>query len=106
VGFVSELFPRLWFGNQCPRELRSGAIGGGITKPPLLGGNDPAMSPLELIADANSAFWEGESCLRQILDNTTAVVYVKDREGRFLFVNRHGSVPDMDFIPKPQIHIG
>lgn len=47
------------------------------------------MSPPELIADANSAFWEGESCLRQILDNTTAVVYVKDREGRFLFVNRH-----------------
>jgi len=47
------------------------------------------MSLPELIADANSAFWEGESCLRQILDNTTAVVYVKDREGRFLFVNRH-----------------
>ncbi len=47
------------------------------------------MPPPEPITDTNSAFWEGESCLRQILDNTTAVVYVKDREGRFLFVNRH-----------------
>jgi PAS domain S-box-containing protein len=41
------------------------------------------------MTDANGAFWAEESCLRQILDNTTAVVYVKDREGRFLFVNRH-----------------
>lgn len=27
--------------------------------------------------------------LRQILDNTTAVVYIKDRQGRFLYVNPH-----------------
>lgn len=47
------------------------------------------MSLPELMTGAHHAFWEGESCLRQILDNTTAVVYVKDREGRFLFVNRH-----------------
>jgi PAS domain S-box-containing protein len=47
------------------------------------------MSLLNLMTEAKGAFWEGESCLRQILDNTTAVVYVKDREGRFLFVNRH-----------------
>jgi PAS domain S-box-containing protein len=45
--------------------------------------------PPEPITDTHSAFWQGESCLRQILDNTTAVVYVKDREGRFLFVNQH-----------------
>jgi PAS domain S-box-containing protein len=30
-----------------------------------------------------------DGALRQILDNTTAVVYVKDRDGRFRFVNRH-----------------
>jgi PAS domain S-box-containing protein len=48
-----------------------------------------AMPLPELMKEADRAFWEGESCLRQILDNTTAVVYVKDRDGRFLFVNRH-----------------
>ena len=31
---------------------------------------------------------ETQTRLRQILDNTTAVVFVKDTEGRFLFVNR------------------
>ena len=30
-----------------------------------------------------------EEKLRAILDNTTAVVYIKDREGRYTFVNRH-----------------
>ncbi|BAU50180.1 histidine kinase [Sulfurifustis variabilis] len=38
---------------------------------------------------AESALAESETRLQQILDNTTALIYVKDREGRFLFANRH-----------------
>lgn len=38
---------------------------------------------------AESALRESETRLQQILDNTTAVVYVKDRAGRYLLVNRH-----------------
>ncbi len=34
------------------------------------------------------ALAKSEACLQQILNNTTAVVFVKDTEGRFLFVNR------------------
>jgi PAS domain S-box-containing protein len=38
---------------------------------------------------ADNALQESEARLRQILDNTTAVIYAKDRDGRFLFVNQH-----------------
>ena len=37
---------------------------------------------------AEEALRESEEKLRSILDNTTAVVYVKDVQGRYLFINR------------------
>jgi PAS domain S-box-containing protein len=37
---------------------------------------------------ANRAIHESEARLQNILDNTTAVVYVKDTDGRYLLVNR------------------
>lgn len=39
-------------------------------------------------ASAVEALWQSEERLRSILDETTAVVYLKDREGRYLLVNR------------------
>lgn len=52
--------------------------------------------PLYLIAqiqditarkEAERALWESRERLQDIIDNTTAVIYLKDREGRFLLVN-------------------
>jgi PAS domain S-box-containing protein len=37
--------------------------------------------------DAEQAFNESRGHLQAIIDNTTAVIYVKDHDGRFLFVN-------------------
>ncbi|MBM4054216.1 MAG: PAS domain S-box protein [Planctomycetes bacterium] len=37
---------------------------------------------------AEKALSESEEKLRSILDNTQAVVYIKDRQGRYLFINR------------------
>ncbi len=39
-------------------------------------------------ARVQQALENSEACLQQILNNTTAVVFVKDTEGRFMFVNR------------------
>jgi two-component system NtrC family sensor kinase len=39
-------------------------------------------------ARVQRALEDSEARLHQILDNTTAVIFVKDKEGRFLFVNR------------------
>lgn len=38
---------------------------------------------------AEDALRESEERLRSILDNTTALVYMKDTQGRYTFVNRH-----------------
>ncbi len=38
---------------------------------------------------AESALHESEARLRQVLDNTTALIYAKDRDGRFILVNRN-----------------
>ncbi len=38
---------------------------------------------------AEYALRESQSHLQQILDNTTAIVYIKDAKGRLRFVNRH-----------------
>ena len=38
--------------------------------------------------EAEQALRESRQRLQDIIDNTTAVIYVKDREGRFLLVNR------------------
>jgi len=43
---------------------------------------------LSHLEQAERALAETESRLQQILDNTTAVVFAKDIEGRYLFVNR------------------
>lgn len=40
------------------------------------------------LLQAETAWRESETRLTQILDNTTAVVYVKDRDGRYLLANR------------------
>ena len=37
---------------------------------------------------AEDALHESEERLRSILDNTTAVVYIKDIQGRYTFINR------------------
>jgi len=39
-------------------------------------------------ARVQRALEDSEARLHQILDNTTAVIFVKDKEGRFVFVNR------------------
>ncbi|MDC3958189.1 ATP-binding protein [Polyangium jinanense] len=38
---------------------------------------------------AEKALRANQQLLQAIIDNSTAVIYVKDREGRYLFVNRH-----------------
>ncbi len=43
---------------------------------------------LSQLARAEQALADTESRLQQILDNTTAVVFAKDAEGRYLFANR------------------
>jgi len=37
---------------------------------------------------AEDAVWESKKLLRSVLDNSTAVIYVKDLEGRFILANR------------------
>jgi len=53
---------------------------------------------------ADNALQESETRLRQILDNTIAVIYAKDRDGRFLFVNQHFlrvfRLPEADVVGK------
>lgn len=44
---------------------------------------------LTALRRAESALAESETRLQQILDNTTALIYVKNREGRFFCANRH-----------------
>ena len=41
-----------------------------------------------LIAERNEKLRQSEAQLRAIIDNTTAIIYVKDLEGRFQLVNR------------------
>ncbi len=65
------------------------------------------------LARVQHALENSEARLQQILDNTTAVVFVKDTAGRFLFVNRqwerlfHRSQAEVvgkieaDFLPEP-----
>ncbi|MCL4219704.1 MAG: PAS domain-containing protein, partial [Candidatus Hydrogenedentes bacterium] len=43
------------------------------------------ISPLR---EAEQALSDSEERLRQVLENTTAVVFIKDPEGKYLFVNR------------------
>jgi PAS domain S-box-containing protein len=43
----------------------------------------------DLLANRTNALCESEARLQAILDHSTAVVFVKDLEGRFLLVNRH-----------------
>ena len=43
------------------------------------------LTPLDR---AERALLDSETRLQQVLDNTSAVVFAKDREGRYLFVNR------------------
>jgi PAS domain S-box-containing protein len=40
------------------------------------------------LPDAERALRDSEARLQQVVDNTSAVVFAKDREGRYLFVNR------------------
>ncbi len=42
-----------------------------------------------LIAEREEKLRQSEAQLRAIIDNTTALVYIKDLEGRFQLVNRH-----------------
>jgi PAS domain S-box-containing protein len=46
-----------------------------------------SMAVIDLSGDGHGPE-TGEAQLQQILDNTTAVVFVKDRDGRYLLVNR------------------
>jgi PAS domain S-box-containing protein len=52
--------------------------------------DDPGAPALDAstLQSAQRALVESEARLQQILDNATAVVFAKDREGRYLFVNR------------------
>jgi len=49
--------------------------------------NDGAPTPVQ-IDDRERALRESELRLQQVLDNTSAAVFAKDRAGRYLFVNR------------------
>ena len=49
--------------------------------------NDGAPTPVQL-DERERALRESELRLQQVLDNTSAAVFAKDRAGRYLFVNR------------------
>ena len=42
----------------------------------------------ELARQANAALQESQQILRAIVDSTTAVIYIKDADGRYLLINR------------------
>lgn len=46
------------------------------------------LSLEERLQKAEKGLLEADGRLRSILDNTTAVIYIKDKEGRYIFVNR------------------
>lgn len=48
----------------------------------------PGSQPPPQVDDADRALRESELRLQQVLDNTSAAVFAKDRTGRYLFVNR------------------
>lgn len=50
--------------------------------------NTAAPSPQAQVDDRERALRESELRLQQVLDNTSAAVFAKDRGGRYLFVNR------------------
>jgi PAS domain S-box-containing protein len=55
---------------------------------PEPGGSDRRPLDATVLRSAQRALVESEARLQQILDNATAVVFAKDRDGRYLFVNR------------------
>jgi len=55
----------------------------------LLAANRRLAQEVEERKGIERALFESRSQLEAILNNTTAFIYVKDLEGRFLFVNRH-----------------
>jgi PAS domain S-box-containing protein len=70
-------------GNEFPIELSITRVG--AAEPPLFTG---FVRDITERKQAEQALRESQQLLRAIIDNSTAVVYVKDLEGRYLLTNR------------------
>ncbi len=111
LGFLGGLLAALLFGQSIARRMETlrmnaRAMRLGATLPPTEGAFDEIgqverelETTSQLLAERSEKLRQSEAELRAVIDNTTALIFVKDLESRFVLVNRQfretfGVTPD------------